>query len=388
MGEKTKRIKLPERDALIKRLVNTGYAFAIWRLPNETYNHFIISIEGAQQIDELNFQGLHPGFLINKFQDAHPLAPYYIRADISIDKDEITFSPTLHDRQLDQFHTSILKDDNDLDSTTATTESAPDTSNFSKLVEQAIEQINQGYFEKIVLSRKVDLEVPGDLSIWDYYKKLTDKYASAFCSLSHIPGQGIWIGASPELLISDNKDRFMTVSLAGTKKILLEQSLTEIAWTQKEIEEQALVSRYIINCFKKIRLREFYEQGPKTTRAGSLAHLKTIFEVKHSEVPFDDLAEQMLELLHPTSAVCGMPIELASNWIDEHEGYDREFYSGFLGPVNMQDATQLFVNLRCAKIMNGMIRLYAGAGITQDSVPDKEHKETDLKMDILRTLLE
>ncbi|MEM9340535.1 MAG: chorismate-binding protein, partial [Bacteroidota bacterium] len=146
-------------------------------------------------------------------------------------------------------------------------------------------------------------------------------------------------------------------------------------------------SRYIINCFKRIRLREYHEVGPRTIKAGNLAHLKTTYKVDYTEVTFENLADQMLELLHPTSAVCGMPIEKAKSFIDENELFDRSFFAGFLGPVNFRGATDLFVNLRCMNVKEGVARLYAGAGITEDSDPEKEWVETEMKMATLQSLL-
>jgi isochorismate synthase len=72
---------------------------------------------------------------------------------------------------------------------------------------------------------------------------------------------------------------FIPCHLAGTQKAQGENPLKSAAWTQKEIEEQALVSRYIVDCFKKIRLREYDEHGPKTVLAGNLLHLRSDFKV-------------------------------------------------------------------------------------------------------------
>ena len=69
----------------------------------------------------------------------------------------------------------------------------------------------------------------------------------------------------------------------------------------------------------------------------------------------------------------------ALSFIQQHEGYDREFYSGYLGPVNVGNKTHLFVNLRCMKIQNNVATLYAGGGITEDSEPEKEWQETEMK---------
>jgi isochorismate synthase len=91
----------------------------------------------------------------------------------------------------------------------------------------------------------------------------------------------------------------------------------------------------------------------------------------------------MLELLHPTSAVCGMPKEPSKDYIQENEGFDREYFSGFLGPVNLLEETNIFVNLRCMKVMPHHATLFAGAGIIVNSNPEKEWNETEIKMQTL-----
>ena len=163
--------------------------------------------------------------------------------------------------------------------------------------------------------------------------------------------------------------------------------MNDVAWTQKEIEEQALVERYIIGCFKKIRVREYDEFGPKTIRAGNLLHLRTEFSVDQNDVQYPELATVMLRLMHPTSAVCGTPREQALELVENLEGYDRRFYAGYLGPVNLQNETNLFVNLRCLRWRGNEALLFAGAGITAASDPEQEWQETRFKLDTLRKFL-
>jgi isochorismate synthase len=195
--------------------------------------------------------------------------------------------------------------------------------------------------------------------------------------------------ASPEILASTNREGiFRTIALAGTQLLKEEDSLQKAVWTQKEIEEQALVGRYIINCFKKIRLREYEEEGPRTVQSGNLLHLRTDYSVNTHEVNFPELGTVMLELLHPTSAVCGMPKEVTMEFIHEHENLNRKLFSGYLGPVNIQSESHIFVNLRCANLFAGKAVLYAGAGVTQDSEPEKEFRETELKMEAVGRFLQ
>ena len=148
-----------------------------------------------------------------------------------------------------------------------------------------------------------------------------------------------------------------------------------------------MVSRYIINRFKEIRLREFIEVGPRTVNAGNMAHLCSSFTVDTTATDFPDLGSVMLGLLHPTSAVCGMPKRQAQKLIHLLEDHDRRLFSGYLGPINMMEGSYIYVNLRCMEIQNDHAILYAGAGVTQYSEPEAEWQETELKCKTLLNVL-
>jgi isochorismate synthase len=259
---------------------------------------------------------------------------------------------------------------------------------FRTAVDRAVAAIREGRFQKVVLSRQKKVPLPKDFDQMQTYLRLCRHYPLAFVSLVSVPGHGTWMGASPEILVSVDRLRiFRTMALAGTQPYLPDVAPSQVAWTQKEIEEQALVSRYIINCFKQIRLREFEEDGPKTVVAGNLMHLRTDFQVDTQATGFPQLGTVMLGLLHPTSAVCGMPKEAALHFIRENEGYDRAFYSGYLGPVNLEGESHLYVNLRCSQWLENGALLYAGAGITANSVAEKEWRETELKCQTMYQVL-
>ena len=78
-----------------------------------------------------------------------------------------------------------------------------------------------------------------------------------------------------------------------------------------------------------------------------------------------------------------MPLENVKSFLKEHEGYDREYYCGYLGPVNFKHESNLFVNLRCMQVQKNEAWCYAGAGITADSEPEQEWQETEMKMNTL-----
>jgi isochorismate synthase len=259
---------------------------------------------------------------------------------------------------------------------------------YERMVREGVAAIGKGDMEKVVPAR-MQLEArPEGLDLLQLFIKAAQKYPNALVSLVSIPEAGTWFGATPEILVAQSPDGVLkTVALAGTQS-LGNQNSKDLSWTQKEIEEQAMVSRYIINCFKQIRLREFQEMGPKTSQSGHLAHLKTEFTVDTRKESYPQLASVMLELLHPTSAVCGMPKHAALQFLKKKEGFNRSFFTGYLGPVNVLGDTRLFVNLRCMQILDKHIAFYAGAGITEESIPLKEWKETEMKIRTMKNLLE
>jgi isochorismate synthase len=267
------------------------------------------------------------------------------------------------------------------------TEISGEKDHFIKMVEDGITAIEEGEFDKVVSARTYDEPLLENFDIIEQFNRMEKAYPDAFVSLVSIPGHGTWLGASPELLIEVSVEHFRTVSVAGTQPFPLDKDVSEAAWNQKEIEEQAMVSRYIIEQFKTIRLREFEESGPRSVRAGNMIHLKTEYNVNLKEVNFPELGTVMLHLLHPTSAVCGMPKFSALRFIAANEHLNREFYSGYLGPVNIDGNNRLYVNLRCMQILRTRAVLYAGAGITHDSIPEKEWDETALKCQTLLSVM-
>nr|WP_262905283.1 chorismate-binding protein [Hymenobacter nitidus] len=263
-------------------------------------------------------------------------------------------------------------------------------SEYYHLVETGVEAIRSGEVVKVVSSRAARRPLPAGFDALRAFGELCSRYQRAFVSLISAPGAGTWLGASPEVLAEiDEQGIFRTMALAGTQPLAPGSLPHHAIWRQKEIEEQALVARYIVSCFKQLRLREYDETGPRTVVAGQLLHLRTDFAVNLRQVPFPTLGTDMLRLLHPTSAVGGMPRQAALNFLLAHEGYDRAYYSGFLGPVNLPHAgvSRLFVNLRCLQLRPQEAVLYAGTGLTADSDPAREWQETEMKLSTIGAIL-
>ena len=395
--EKHNTTKSPKVQNLWEVALSEGFPIALWQLPKTSEKQLIIDLSGSASRMKVDLEEMPSGFVMSPFQGES----LFIKNDLyyCFDTDNQQVNNTSVEQEVFEKQYLAYSDGE------IKTEKSPKTQPhfnseeknfeqyneaiFSEMVSNAITSIKNGEVQKVVLSRTKRITLPDTFEVIEAFKKLCIIYPNAFVSLVYLPEyQCFWLGATPETLVSMNKDdKFRTMSLAGTQSAIGENgeilSINEIRWSHKEIEEQAFVSRYIIECFKKIRLREYYESGPKTVQAGNLMHLRTDYMVDTQALDFPQLGTVMIELLHPTSAVCGMPKVSALQIIAEQELHNREFYSGFLGPVNVQRESHLFVNLRTMKIIGNEATLYAGCGITEESIPLKEWSETEMKIQTL-----
>ncbi|MDP2424285.1 MAG: chorismate-binding protein [Bacteroidales bacterium] len=240
--------------------------------------------------------------------------------------------------------------------------------------------LKDGEVEKVVISRSTKVERLTNDLLMKVYTTLVFDYPQAFVYLAHLPPYGTWMGATPETLISCQGSHCHTMALAGTRVFGSPEK-----WGTKETEEQAIVSRYILEIVQKHQVQNLQVSEPFTSTTGNLEHLCTRFEF---QLPEPDALRLLINDLHPTPAVCGFPLEDALKLIDRFEAHHREYYTGYLGPVHFDDQTHLFVNLRCMKITPSRMVLYTGGGITRDSVAENEWHETSAKAHSMLSVIE
>ena len=392
----TETITSITQEEAIKSLVlhglQSGGAFALWRKPRTQTLEFILDENQEAHRIGLTLEELPAGFVVHPFSDQEDKKAFFIQAsqyfkfnmEEPISAEEL---PVWLQSSISQPDGNVVQIEKLLRvrsvGTSKTHVQGSTKESFIQLVNQGIEAIASGKLEKIVPARTKLLDLPKGFDLGKTILKLIQSYPNSFVNFFHIPQVGTWMGASPEVLIETKGDFFYTMALAGTQAAQGDNPLKAAAWTQKEIEEQALVCRYIVDCFKKIRLREYEEHGPKTILAGNLLHLRTDFKVNMNATNFPQLGSVMLDLLHPTSAVCGMPRKAAHEFLQKKENFDRSFFAGFLGPVNIESETSIYVNLRTANFQENQVILFAGAGVTEDSDPEKEWEETEMKCEII-----
>lgn len=267
------------------------------------------------------------------------------------------------------------------------------------LVEKGIEKIKSGNLDKVVLSRfEKHSTSTNPITI---FKRLFNTYKNAMVYCWYHPKGGLWLGATPELLFKLEGQQLTTISLAGTQAYNPNENPN---WTEKEIEEQQIVTDYLSN-----RLEPFTEKTTiskvETIRAGNLWHLKTRIISRLSQ---STKLKSIIDVLHPTPAVCGFPKEKAKEFILQNENYNREFYTGFLGELNLKISktrntnrrnvennaysvvkkqSNFYVNLRCMQITDDSAKVYVGGGITNGSEAEKEWEETQNKAKTIGNIL-
>jgi isochorismate synthase len=363
----------------------------------EVHPHAIADFTGKAQPVPLDFTLLQPGFLLSPFIAGSESQAQHITAHAHLRNSELALSleGACHPRHyqfLDLYHSLLYQDkvgagrwyvSADRQRSQVISQEA-----YQQLVAETVQYIRQSGVRKVVTSRVVDYALPAAFDPVVLFERLCQRYAHAFVSLVAIPGIGTWIGASPETLVRIDDRGVRSMALAGTQAKPASLPLEQVRWGAKETEEQAVVSKDIRDFFQRAKVMQVEEQGPHTVAAGNVVHLQTTFRVNLPAVERLELANRILTVLHPTSAVCGMPKERALSFIQAHEGHDRSYYSGFLGPVQIAQHSDLFVNLRCMQLSANKAHLYVGGGITSESDPAAEWRETELKahtlLDVLR----
>ena len=354
---------------MIDSLIRQGRSFAIYRIPEEETPRFVMQASGSARlfynIEDLNEQ---QGFVIAPFRSSRKCPIVLIRPDYCElpDNGKNEFIPIdlkFHPNETDNESERKTKD------------------NYIHCFDTFIRPLQENTLDKLVLSRSLTLDREADFSPAKAFYKACRQYIRSYVYLCHTPQTGTWLGSTPEIILSGEKGEWHTVALAGTQP--LQNGALPTHWDNKNRKEQQLVSTYIHDRLSSLGIDSIME-GPYPARAGGLCHLKSDFRFR---LEHNDKLGYLLALLHPTPAVCGLPKEEAYRFILENEGYDRRYYSGFIGQLNPKGRTDLYVNLRCMNISEQLLTLYAGGGLLSSSEPADEWQETEDKLQTMRALL-
>lgn len=345
-----------------------GLSFALFMMPNESSIHFFASISG-KRLNESTFDSFN-GFVFNFF-------------NLSDKIDAIGISPDMTATDVLRFDERKCASSTDANGNVVTesTDKRKYIAGLNKLVSEFA-----GDEEKTVISRilKTDSTL-SPIEVADIYFSL---HGDCFRYLYFTPVSGMWIGATPELLLKYNSDSstLKTMSLAGTKND------SDNNWDLKNQIEHDLVTKHITDVLSRHGCAVAVS-GATDVKFGHITHLCHEIEA-HGAVRLSKL----LPCLSPTPALCGWPREKAYRQIMAYESHSRGCYGGFVGIKDSGDIS-LYVNLRCASVVknnkthamyeNSMYTytLYAGGGITARSNPEHEWLEAQSKMKSLYSII-
>lgn len=352
---------------ILNQLINKNIPFVIYKMPHENEWHFRIQTNGdLLELSTLSELNLAKGYIIAPFHVSSESPILLMRAD----SEQI---PCMEEVEKFSNYSSFSASSSVIDKTQLFNDYKIEFSKFMKpLLAHEV--------EKLVLARQQTLNQIKPLSPSHSFLRACNTYPNAYVYLLNTPQTGVWLGSTPELLLAGNHSSWKTVALAGTQAYKNDISRT---WDDKNLHEQDLVVQYL-----KKQLNLFGVEpdisGPTDIHAGQVVHLVSEFNfVLDDRNRLGDL----LNLLHPTPAVCGTPKEFAFEFIRRNESKSRKYYSGFLGELDPQGKTDLFVNLRCMQIQQKTCTLYAGGGLLSSSILEDEWKETQNKMLTMQALL-
>ncbi len=259
--------------------------------------------------------------------------------------------------------------------------SQPDANKWAELINDILSRVENGQAQKIVAARQVRLEFSRPVFVGETLSRLRS-FLPVCTVFLFKTGASAFLGATPETLVRKQGLNVYSEALAGTAP--LSRDRRAFLADTKERQEHACVLEHICET-----LRPYCRNlsAPDVPMLRELSHLVHLCSPVESRLKTDTHILRLVERLHPTPAICGLPVDNARNWICDVEKAGRGWYSGPVGWFDARGNGDFRVALRCALLQNRTARLYAGAGIVQGSNPDMEFQETETKLHAMRSIL-
>ena len=264
----------------------------------------------------------------------------------------------------------------------------PEPDDYAEAVAGAAKRIRAGRLRKVVLARTLLVDAGRALDVKQLLWRLraVDPDCYVFAAPDPPPDLarpgGILVGASPELLVQRVGREVRATPLAGSAprfgNFKRDQiSARRLLSSEKDREEHAVVVEDVARVLGGYCDGLTHPREPELLGTANVWHLATPFAGRLHDPAVTAL--DLVAALHPTPAVCGLPREEAREVLSELEPIDRGFYAGPVGWIDADGDGEWAIALRCAEITGTTARLFAGAGIVADSVPEEELDETEAK---------
>lgn len=248
-------------------------------------------------------------------------------------------------------------------------------------VEAAIERIRDGHLRKVVLAQAMEADLAASFPRAATLERLAEKYPDChrYCFEPN-GGDATFFGATPERLVSLRGRTVETDALAGTTG--RGETPAEDEWLAEELladpknrHEHDLVAETI-----RQQLEPYAASiSPGERRVRRLATVQHLHTPITAELDTDRHVLELVEALHPTPAVGGLPPAQALETIHETEPFDRGWYAAPVGWIDAAGNGAFAVAIRSAVAEPERATLFAGVGLVADSNPDQEWDEIQLK---------
>ncbi len=241
----------------------------------------------------------------------------------------------------------------------------PEQDAFEAMVARAAMLTATPDVDKVVLSRLIDITTDVAVDSGALLERLVAQNPVSYNFHVPLADGGVLLGASPELLLRKEGERFSSLPLAGSARrqpddVLDREAGNRLLASQKDRHEHELVTQAMKQILRDRSTELQLPSSPQLITTPTLWHLGTPFEGKANA---GENALTLACLLHPTPALSGFPHQVAKKLIAELEPFDRELFGGIVGWCDAEGNGEWVVTIRCAKLHGNQVRLFAGAGI-------------------------
>ena len=257
--------------------------------------------------------------------------------------------------------------------------SEEDREHYKNLVTTALNEIQNGDLEKAVPCRRLFIDQKPVLQ--KLLSSLRNSYPGCATFCVHKDGNA-FVGSTPERLASARDSKLYTAALAGSaprsSDDALDSALSQgLLTSPKERNEHVLVVEEIIRRLNSLGLEAKATRDTTIMKLNGIQHLYTPINSKLD--PNMNLFD-VVEALHPTPAVSGHPLKRANDLRQKYESFDRGWFAGPIGWLDISGAGEFRVALRSGLVNKEGTTLFAGAGVVAGSDPERELIETDMKL--------
>mgnify|MGYP000880789313 FL=1 len=277
---------------------------------------------------------------------------------------------------------------NALPATDARVISSPSGNHYKQGVCDLLDMFANTELSKVVLSRAIEVATDTDIEQQALLRNLLSINSKGYTFAANISDDQKLMGASPELLVAKKGSQLTSNPLAGSRPRSEsdeqnKNSVNSLLNTNKDLYEHGLVVEEVERVMNQYCHNLYTPMVPSVIETKTMLHLSTVLEGQVNDPNTNVL--QVAADLHPTPAVCGYPRQDAYEAIRKLEQFDRGYFTGMVGWCDSRGNGEWVVTIRCAEVQKRKMKVFAGAGIVDESHPQSELDETGAKMNTILT---